>query len=167
MIFFQCFNHLVFFCCPQRQPDSHPKWLSPLLSPLSSIHPMFSPLPYITCIQVCSLCASSCFRRMLWLLLCPMHVSVYVYMCLHIYTYVYTYLSCIYTHTYRVYNKVVSKFTIMIIAKLTLSLRTTAVSVNTQASRLARGTLMWSLSTHNWSAYGIYKYGKPSCSLAL
>ena len=74
MIFFQCVLILVFFCCPQRQPDS------PLLSPLSSIHPMYSPMFHITSIQmqVCSLCTSSCFRRMLWLLLCPMHVSMCV-----------------------------------------------------------------------------------------
>ena len=75
-----------------------------------------------------------------------MHVSVYVF------AHMYVSIMYIHTYTYHVYNKVVSKFTITIIAKSIPSLRT---MYNVQASRLARGTLMWSLSTHNWSAYGI------------
>ena len=53
----------------------------------------------------------------IYILLCPMHVSVYAFA--HMYVSVHVYM-CIH-HTY---NKVVSKFTIMIIAKSILSLRT-------------------------------------------
>ena len=71
-----------------------------------------------------------------------LHTRTYPCMCIH-----------------HVYNKVVSKFTIMIIAKLIYTVTQDyvqpSVLIHVQASRLARGTLMWSLSTHNWSTYGI------------
>ena len=154
MIFFQCVLILIFFCCPQRHSDSHLKWLSPLLSPLSSVHPMYSPMFHITSIQlqVCSLCASSCFRRMLWLLLCPMHVSVYVFA----HTYVSVHVCMCIHHVYnKVYSKSIYYHDNRKIDTVTQDYVQQSVLIHVQASRLARGTLMWSLSTHNWSAYGI------------
>ena len=66
----------------------------------------------------------------IYILLCPMHVSVYVF-----------------AHTYvSVHVK---------IDTVTQDYVQQSVLIHVQASRLARGTLMWSLSTHNWSTYGI------------
>ena len=65
----------------------------------------FMPLSNIPCTTI------------IYILLCPMHVSVYVFA----HTYVSVYV-CMCIH--HVYNKVVSKFTITIIAKSILSLRT-------------------------------------------
>ena len=83
----------------------------------------------------------------IYILLCPMHVSVYVFA--HMYVSVHV---CMCIH--HVYNKVVSKFTIEI-DTVTQDYVQQSVLIHVQVSRLARGTLMWSLRTHNWSAYGI------------
>ena len=71
------------------------------------------------------------------------HVRIY-----NVYTYIY--ISCIQQSSKLIYYHDNHK-----IDTVTQDYVQQSVLIHVQASRLARGTLMWSLSTHNWSAYGI------------